>query len=136
MDAGIVTSSVPVSVERDVGAITLINGNLGLGLTIGPQCMQIAIDKAKQYGIGCVIAKNSTHYGIAGYYASMAAEAGCVGFSTTNARPSIAPTFGTEGMMGTNPLCFGQLLPIHFTAYYFDTFTTYFTTFTTYFTTY
>ena len=47
------------------------------------------------------------HYGIAGYYATMATDAGCVGFSTTNARPSIAPTFGVEGMMGTNPLCFG-----------------------------
>ena len=42
-----------------------------------------------------------------GYYATMATQAGCVGFSTTNARPSIAPTFGVQGMMGTNPLCFG-----------------------------
>ena len=56
-------------------------------------------------GIGCVIVQNSTHYGIAGYYATMATQvklcssqqqlltrlqAGCVGFSTTNARPSIA----------------------------------------------
>jgi L-2-hydroxycarboxylate dehydrogenase (NAD+) len=37
----------------------------------------------------------------------MAAEAGCVGMSGTNARPSIAPTFGVEPMLGTNPLCFG-----------------------------
>jgi LDH2 family malate/lactate/ureidoglycolate dehydrogenase len=37
----------------------------------------------------------------------MATDAGCVGFSTTNARPSIAPTFGVQGMLGTNPLCFG-----------------------------
>lgn len=40
-------------------------------------------------------------------YATMATEEGCVGFATTNARPSIAPTFGVEGMMGTNPLTFG-----------------------------
>ena len=50
---------------------------------------------------------NSIAQGIAGYYATMATEAGCVGFSTTNARPSIAPTFGVQGMLGTNPLCFG-----------------------------
>ena len=54
-----------------------------------------------------MVAKNSTHYGIAGYYATMASDAGCIGFTGTNARPSIAPTFGVEPMLGTNPLCFG-----------------------------
>ena len=44
---------------------TLVNGNLGLGLTVGPHCMKMAIAKAKQYGVGLVVAKNSTHYGIA-----------------------------------------------------------------------
>lgn len=51
--------------------------------------------------------KNSTHYGIAGYYATMATDAGCIGLTGTNARPSIAPTFGVEPMLGTNPLTFG-----------------------------
>ena len=55
----------------------------------------------------CRLNHKQQHYGIAGYYTSMACEQGCVGFSGTNARPSIAPTFGTEPMLGTNPLCFG-----------------------------
>lgn len=62
--------------------------------------MKMAIEKAKKHGVGFVAAQNSTHYGIAGYYTSMAADAGCVGFSGTNARPSIAPTFGVEPMLG------------------------------------
>ena len=69
--------------------------------------MGMAIAKAKQYGVGFVAVQNSTHYGIAGYYASMAIDAGCIGFNGTNARPSIAPTFGVEPCLGTNPLCFG-----------------------------
>ena len=69
--------------------------------------MEMAIAKAKKFGVGFVVAQNSTHYGIAGYYSTMAADAGCIGFSGTNARPSIAPTFGVEPMLGTNPLCFG-----------------------------
>lgn len=69
--------------------------------------MDLAIAKAKKHGVGFVVAQNSTHYGIAGYYATMASDAGCIGFTGTNARPSIAPTFGVEPMMGTNPLCFG-----------------------------
>ena len=62
--------------------------------------MALAIEKAKAHGVRFVAVQNSTHYGIAGYYASMAAEAGCVGFSRTNARPSIAPTFGVEPVLG------------------------------------
>jgi LDH2 family malate/lactate/ureidoglycolate dehydrogenase len=57
--------------------------------------------------MGMVAARNSTHYGIAGYYSSMACDAGCIGVTGTNARPSIAPTFGVENMLGTNPLTFG-----------------------------
>jgi LDH2 family malate/lactate/ureidoglycolate dehydrogenase len=69
--------------------------------------MQIAIDKAKEFGIGMTAIKNSTHYGIAGYYPLMAIENCMIGITGTNARPSIAPTFGVEGMLGTNPLTIG-----------------------------
>lgn len=69
--------------------------------------MQMAIDKAKKHGVGFVACRNSTHYGIAGYYATMATDQGCVGLTGTNARPSIAPTFGVEPMLGTNPLTWG-----------------------------
>jgi LDH2 family malate/lactate/ureidoglycolate dehydrogenase len=68
----------------------------------------MAIDKAKHVGLGMVVVRNSTHYGIAGYYALMAVEAGMIGITGTNARPSIAPTFGVENMLGTNPLTFGM----------------------------
>lgn len=107
MDQGILFPFKPITVVRECETSALIDGGLGLGLYIGPYCMQMAIDKAKKYGVGFVAAQNSTHYGIAGYYATMAAQHGCVGFTGTNARPSIAPTFGVEPMMGTNPLCFG-----------------------------
>ena len=69
--------------------------------------MNMAIEKAKKFGIGMVAVRNSTHYGIAGYYATMAAKENLIGITGTNARPSIAPTFGVENMLGTNPLTFG-----------------------------
>ncbi len=40
--------------------------------------------------------RNSTHFGIDGYYPLMAVRAGMIGMSFTNARPSIAPTFGVQ----------------------------------------
>ena len=54
-----------------------------------------------------VVVRNSCHYGIAGYYPTMACKEGCIGMTGTNARPSVAPTFGVEGMFGTNPLTIG-----------------------------
>ncbi len=78
-----------------------------MGQVIGYKSMSMAIEKAKKYGMGMVAARNSCHYGIAGYYAEMATKAGCIGITGTNARPSIAPTFGVENMLGTNPLTFG-----------------------------
>ena len=67
----------------------------------------MAIDKAKKYGMGMVVVRNSCHYGIAGYYTSMATKQGCIGMTGTNARPTVAPTFGVEGAFGTNPFTLG-----------------------------
>lgn len=104
-------------VARDVLATAVVDGHHGMGMVVGKRCMQMAIAKARQYGLGMVVARNSTHYGIAGYYALMACDAGMIGLSGTNARPSIAPTFGVENMLGTNPLVFGFPTdePFHFT---------------------
>ena len=85
----------------------VIDGHDGMGQVIAYRSMQMAIDKAKRYGLGMVAVRNSTHYGIAGYYAKMAADNNMIGITGTNARPSVAPTFGVENMLGTNPLTFG-----------------------------
>jgi LDH2 family malate/lactate/ureidoglycolate dehydrogenase len=68
--------------------------------------MEMLIEKAKTHGLAAGTIFNSTHYGIAGYWTIMAEKAGMIGISITNARPSVAPTFGVEPMMGTNPLTF------------------------------
>jgi LDH2 family malate/lactate/ureidoglycolate dehydrogenase len=95
-------------VLREGPATAVVDGHHGMGMVIGRRCMQMAIAKARQCGLGMVVARNSTHYGIAGYYVLMACEAGMIGITGTNARPSIAPTFGVENMLGTNPLVFGM----------------------------
>ncbi len=94
-------------VVRDDRATAVVDGHHGMGMVIARRCMEMAIAKARQHGLGMVVARNSTHYGIAGYYAMMACEAGMIGITGTNARPSIAPTFGVEPLLGTNPLVFG-----------------------------
>jgi len=100
MDNGILWPDRPIEIIKETKTTAFVDGNLGIGLYIGPYCMNLAIEKAKKHGVGFVVAKNSTHYGIAGYYSTMATDAGCVGLTGTNARPSLAPTFGVEPMLG------------------------------------
>ncbi len=95
-------------IVREGPTTAVIDGHDGMGQVIARRSMAMAIEKAKKYGLGMVAARNSTHYGIAGYYATMATEAGMIGITGTNARPSVAPTFGVENMLGTNPLTIGM----------------------------
>jgi len=85
----------------------VIDGHDSMGHVIAKGAMALAIAKARKSGLGMTAVRNSSHYGIAGYYVLMAADAGMIGITGTNARPSVAPTFGVENMLGTNPLAFG-----------------------------
>lgn len=107
LKAGIQHPGTEFEVVRETPTTAVVDGHDGMGQVIGYKSMEMAIEKAKQYGMGMVAVRNSTHYGIAGYYTDMAAKAGCIGMTGTNARPSIAPTFGVENMLGTNPLTIG-----------------------------
>ncbi len=105
---GIQNPITDFEIVREGPTTAVIDGHDGMGHVIAKRSMQMAIDKAKEYGMGMVAVRNSTHYGIAGYYPLMAIENDMIGITGTNARPSIAPTFGVENMLGTNPLVFGM----------------------------
>ncbi|MDD6261034.1 MAG: Ldh family oxidoreductase [Clostridiales bacterium] len=105
--AGIQNPVTNFEIVKETPTTAVVDGHDGMGQVIGYKSMRMAIDKAKEYGMGMVVVRNSCHYGIAGYYPSMACKEGCIGMTGTNARPSVAPTFGVEGMFGTNPLTIG-----------------------------
>lgn len=92
---------------KDTPTTAVIDGGNGMGMVVGHQAMRLAIEKARQFGLGAVAVRNSSHYGVAGYYPLMAVKEGQVGLSFTNAHPSIAPTFGVKPMLGTNPIAVG-----------------------------
>jgi LDH2 family malate/lactate/ureidoglycolate dehydrogenase len=107
INAGIQKPVTKIDILRETPTTAVFDANDGMGMVASYKAMKLAIEKAKKYGMGMVAVRNSTHYGIAGYYATMASDAGMIGITGTNARPSIAPTFGVENMLGTNPLTFG-----------------------------
>ncbi len=105
--AGIQAPLTNIEVLRDKYATAVWDGHHGMGHVIAKKAMQTAIDKATQYGLGAVAVRNSTHYGICGFYADMAVKQNMLGLTFTNARPSVCPTNGTQPLLGTNPICFG-----------------------------
>jgi len=104
--AGVQSTKTEIEIVKETETTALIDGHHGMGHVIAYRSMQLAIDKARRYGLGAVAVRNSTHYGIAGYYALMAAREGMMGLTVTNTRPSVAPTFSVEPMLGTNPIAF------------------------------
>lgn len=95
-----------MDIVKDTPTTVVMDANNGMGMVASYRIMEMLIEKAAKYGMAGGAVYNSTHYGIAGYWTSMAEKAGMIGISGTNARPSVAPTFGVEPMMGTNPFTF------------------------------
>jgi LDH2 family malate/lactate/ureidoglycolate dehydrogenase len=104
MKAGLQLPITKWKVVKDTPATAVVDGGNGMGMVVGYHAMQLAIKKARKFGLGAVAVRNSSHYGVAGYYPLMAVKEGLVGLSVTNAHPSTVPTFGVKPMLGTNPI--------------------------------
>lgn len=100
-----VNAKPDIKIIHETPSTAVVDGDSGLGLVVAPFAMQVAIDKAKNAGTGWVSVQNSNHFGIAGYHAMMALEHEMIGMAMTNASPLVAPTFSTERLLGTNPIC-------------------------------
>ena len=95
-----------IDILKETPTTVVMDANNGMGMVASYRMMEKLIEKAGEYGMAGGAICNSTHYGIAGYWTGMAEKAGMIGMTGTNARPSVAPTFGIEPMMGTNPMTF------------------------------
>ena len=107
INAGIQKPVTEYEILKETPTTIVADAHDGMGMVASHKMMTALIGKAKTYGLAMGAIRNSTHYGIAGYWTTMATDQGLIGITGTNARPSIAPTFGVENMMGTNPLTFG-----------------------------
>src|ERR1700674_2823713 len=93
-----------VKVVRSTLSTATVDGDNGLGLVVGPQANRIAMDMAEKSGSGWVSVRNTNHFGIAGYYVLKALERDLIGWAMTNSTKLVAPLWGAERMLGTNPI--------------------------------
>jgi len=103
---GAVEADTELSVVRELPSTVAFDANRGLGLVMAQKAMERCIEKAEESGICLATVRNSSHFGIAGRYALMAAERGMCGMAMTNTSPLVVPTFAKQKALGTNPIAF------------------------------
>lgn len=80
------------------------DGGNGLGMVVGYRAMKACMSRAEEFGSAFLAVSRSNHFGIAGYYSSMALAENMIGITMSNASPRVVPTGGTTGILGTNPI--------------------------------
>jgi LDH2 family malate/lactate/ureidoglycolate dehydrogenase len=93
-----------VKIIREAASVASVDCDRGLGLHVGPWCMELAIEKAKKTGMGAVAASNGRHYGAAAFHAQLALKHDMIGLSMTVGGNIVVPTFGAKAMIGLNPI--------------------------------
>jgi uncharacterized oxidoreductase len=97
------------NVINDKGSTAILDCGYNFGQVGGTKAVLLAIERAKRYGISCVITKNCNHAGRLGAFTQIAAEAGMIALATCNSPKHghwVAPFGGREGRLATNPFSF------------------------------
>jgi L-2-hydroxycarboxylate dehydrogenase (NAD+) len=101
---GILNPKPQWRIVRESPGTATIDGDRGSGVIQGPRAMRLAMEKAKQVGVGIVTIFNSGHLGAVGHHATVAAKGDMVGMCMTATGTSVVPTFASEPRFGTNPI--------------------------------
>ena len=104
LELGWINPKPNIRIVREKASVATVDGDNGLGLVVGPKANEMAMEKAETYGSGWVSVCNTNHFGIAGYYPLKALERDLIGWAMTNSTKLVAPLWGAERMLGTNPM--------------------------------
>ena len=100
---GLANATTHVTTISDAGACALLDANNGVGQVVAIKAMELAIEKARRYGVGVIGVRNNNHIGALAYYPMMAAEQEMIGFAAANGGPAMAPWGSVTPFFGPNP---------------------------------
>ena len=104
--AGGIRPDAEIEILKESPSSLMVSAAGGLGIPAAKKTMDRLLEKAKGTAIAVATVNHSDHYGAAGYYSMMAADAGFVGFSMSNTCPLVAPTCGKAAAIGNNPFAY------------------------------
>ncbi len=108
LERNVIQLDARLEIVKETELSAVLDAHSAMGQIAAAKAMQTAIEKAKKHGIGMVQLRNSNHYGIAGYYALLAAKEHMLGVSMTNSPAIMVPTFCAEALLGSNPIAFAM----------------------------
>lgn len=102
---GAINARPQIRVVSERSGTALIDGDNALGHLVMKRATEVAVQKARECGIGCVGTRHSNHAGPAQLYPRMAAAQEMIGiyFCVGNAN-LVPPWGGTEALLSTNPI--------------------------------
>ena len=104
--AGGIHTDGDIATVYDSPSWASVDGKDNLGIVVSYKAMKMAMQKAKETGVGIVNVRGSHHFGAAGYYTSMCADNGMVGMSMSNGDVLIAATGSRVRTIGNNPFSY------------------------------
>jgi LDH2 family malate/lactate/ureidoglycolate dehydrogenase len=104
---GLINAKPKLNVQRVMPSIGGLDGDNGFGFVVATKAMAEAIDMAREFGVGIVSCRRSTHFGMAANYVLQAMDAGLIGLVFTNASPGMPPWGGRDPIIGTSPIACG-----------------------------
>lgn len=107
IESGLTNKSLELTIERETSCTALVDAKNASGIPVATKGIQLAVEKAKEHGIGLVGIKNSNHCGMLADYTQYAASQDCIALATANAPANMAPWGGKERFFGTNPFSYG-----------------------------
>lgn len=101
---GLIETRPQIEVKWMTPTTGYCNGGNGIGMIVGWHAMNACLQRAAEFGSAFLTVRRSNHFGIAGYFSSMALNSNMIGLAMCNASPRVVPTGGTTGILGTNPI--------------------------------
>jgi ureidoglycolate dehydrogenase (NAD+) len=101
---GSINPTPAISVTRSGGATAQVAGDRGLGIVVAHRANRVAMEIAREQGVGAVGVSDSSHCGAVGLYSRAAAREGLIGFAFTHSDKIAAPHGGHRPFLGTNPI--------------------------------
>ena len=102
---GLINPTPQFSFERRRAGVGILDADFSLGQVSTLEAARMAVELARDAGIGIVAVKNSNHFGAAAYYAEYCAKQDCIGFVMSDGECDVIPFGGREKFLGTNPIC-------------------------------
>jgi LDH2 family malate/lactate/ureidoglycolate dehydrogenase len=111
ISAGGISATAQVGIVADHGALVVVDANHGPGASTGLVGTDLAVERAREFGVGCVIARNANHFGASAFFTNRIADAGLLGLAVCNTEAVMSAPFGGRPVLGTNPIAVAVPMP-------------------------